>query len=83
MNHPGYYWLAYDHTNLLPSCRLATEERWRRRQARTPASLTSSPRWMNEWASRPEEIAKEQPALLNPWLPRPTTRRSTFMLEHQ
>ncbi len=55
--HPGYYWLAYDKKNLLPSCELCNRARGK----------------MNHFpvrdfrAHRPEELDDEEPLLLHPY----------------
>ena len=56
--HPGYYWLAYDVSNLLPSCELCNRAR---------GKMTQFPVADNLYAYNPEELAKERPLLLNPF----------------
>lgn len=62
--HPGYYWLAYDLQNLLPSCIACNR----------PNNIDG--RRVGKWnrfpvvgshALKPEDIAKEEPLLLNPF----------------
>jgi hypothetical protein len=71
IDHPGYYWLAYDHLNLLPAC-LACN-----RRAGDAASGTNTgksdifPTLNDRWATCPGDVPVEQPALLNPWLDDP------------
>lgn len=71
IDHPGYYWLAYDYLNLLPSCSACN------RRAGDAASGTNTgksdifPTLDDHWAARPEDVPAEQPALLNPWLDDP------------
>jgi hypothetical protein len=71
IDHPGYYWLAYDFHNLLPACIACN------RRAGDAASGTNTgksdifPTLDDHWAARPEEVPAEQPALLNPWLDNP------------
>jgi hypothetical protein len=55
--HPGYYWLAYDVTNLLPSCGLCNQAR---------GKMTHFP-VVNQHARQPENLGQEQPLLLNPY----------------
>jgi hypothetical protein len=68
IDHPGYFWLAYDYLNLLPACIACN------RRAGDSASGTQTgksdifPTLDGQWAVRPEDVAIEQPALLNPWL---------------
>jgi hypothetical protein len=65
--HPGYYWLAHDWRNLLPACIACNR----------PALLPTGERvgkWerfpvVGQHATRPEEVAAEQPLLLNPLVP--------------
>jgi hypothetical protein len=68
VSHPGYYWLAYDYMNLLPACSACN----RRAIDASSSMLTGKsdifPTLDGRWASRPEEITSEQPALLNPWM---------------
>jgi hypothetical protein len=67
--HPGYYWLAYDFRNLLPACSACNQ----RGTGVTKSTGTRTgkgeifPTLDDRWASRPEELADEHPALLNPW----------------
>jgi len=57
-NHPGYYWLAYDERNLLPSCELCN------RPGR--AKLTHFP-VAGVHARDQAHLPSEQPLLLNPY----------------
>jgi hypothetical protein len=57
VDHPGYYWLAYEETNLLPSCELCNRKRKRNR---FPVSN-------GFWARCPDEVVLEEPLLLNPY----------------
>ena len=57
-DHPGYYWLAYDETNLLPSCAFCNQNR--------AAKLTHFP-VAGEHARDPQSLAAEAPLLLNPY----------------
>jgi hypothetical protein len=56
-DHPGYYWLAYDETNLLPSCGPCNQAR---------AKMTHFP-VVGAHAREPKGLADEQPLLLNPY----------------
>src|SRR5215471_18439838 len=61
--HPGYYWLAYDRENLLPSCIACNRpkrvgDRRVGKWNRFPVTGTH--------ASTPDDVAREQPMLLNP-----------------
>ncbi len=56
--HPGYYWLAYEVSNLLPSCELCN---------RPPGKTNHFP-IKRRYARKPEDdLAKEEPYLLNPY----------------
>lgn len=55
--HPGYYWLAYEATNLLPSCEPCN---------RALAKMTHFP-VAEAHAREPTAMGGEQPLLLNPW----------------
>lgn len=55
-DHPGYYWLAYDVGNLLPSCQHCNNRKSNRFPVRS-----------GFWARCPEELACEEPLLLNPY----------------
>lgn len=72
MDHPGYYWLAYDYRNLLPNCGACN----RRAHDAASGTLTGKsdifPTLNDVWARAPDEVESEQPALLNPWLDDPS-----------
>jgi hypothetical protein len=64
--HPGYYWLTYDWTNLLPTCQLCNQPST---DARTGESIGKRDRFPivgTYRACKPSEEEKEQPMLLNP-----------------
>lgn len=70
--HPGYYWLAYDWTNMLPSCQLCNQPNTQR-SGGLPVGKRDyfplepgSPR-----AAAPGEEAHERPLLINPTLEDP------------
>lgn len=67
IDHPGYFWLAYDPTNLLPSCGACN----RRAGDAATGGLTGKsdlfPTLNDTWAAVPDDLPLEQPALLNPW----------------
>lgn len=68
VNHPGYYWLAYDYRNLCPSC-----PRCNRRTSGVGGEGTSGksdlfPTLDNRWSSGPDDPLEEHPALLKPWM---------------
>ena len=64
--HPGYYWLAYDWRNLLPSCQLCNQ----------PSIWQQSGEHIGKWdyfpiidsyrACKPGEEIQERPLLINP-----------------
>jgi hypothetical protein len=56
--HPGYYWLAYNVTNLLPSCELCNRTRG--------GKMTHFP-VLGAHARAPQELPNERPLLLNPY----------------
>jgi hypothetical protein len=60
--HPGYYWMAYELTNLLPSCQLCNGYQ---------AKMNHFPVRDKVWARRREEMEREKPLLLNPYLQNP------------
>lgn len=72
MKHPGYYWLAYDYTNLLPSCLACNRRAKDTVSGRNTGKSDWFPTLDGKWATRPEEVATEQPALLNPWFDDPS-----------
>jgi len=55
--HPGYYWLAYAETNLLPSCTLCNQARGK--MAHFPVEGIHS--------RIPDDLLNEKPLLLNPY----------------
>jgi len=63
VEHPGYYWLAYEWTNLLPACVKCNQADVRQgsrtgKHSRFPVE--------GRHAQRPEEVAQEKPLLINP-----------------
>ena len=63
VEHPGYYWLAYEWTNLLPACVKCNQADVR--QGRRIGKHTRFP-VEGRHAQRPEEVAQEKPLLINP-----------------
>jgi hypothetical protein len=63
VEHPGYYWLAYEWTNLLPSCVKCNQT-----DVRQGSRVGKHTRFPVEGrhAQRPEEVAQEKPLLINP-----------------
>jgi len=63
VEHPGYYWLAYEWTNLLPSCVKCNQA-----DVRQGSRVGKHTRFPVEGrhAQRPEEVAQEKPLLINP-----------------
>jgi hypothetical protein len=64
--HPGYYWLAYDQRNLLPSCKICNEPSAAGGKGsyfplKTPADGSKPFR-----AHRPEDEGKEEPLFVHP-----------------
>lgn len=66
--HPGYFWLAYDPQNLLPSCAACNRRAGDATSGRLTGKSDLFPTLDDVWATTPEELADEHPALLNPWL---------------
>lgn len=62
LEHPGYFWRAYDYRNLLPSCITCNQpgQNGIGKHNRFPLSLPP------EHATNEDEIAGERPLLLNP-----------------
>jgi 5-methylcytosine-specific restriction endonuclease McrA len=63
IDHPGYYWLAYDWRNLIPACTTCNQsttvgDRTIGKQNRFPV--------IGQHAQRPAELDQEQPLLINP-----------------
>jgi uncharacterized protein (TIGR02646 family) len=57
-SHPGYYWLAYEVTNLFPCCERCNRQR---------GKMNHFPVRNEVWARRREELPGEHPLLLNPY----------------
>ena len=64
--HPGYYWLAYDWTNMLPACQLCNQPSTRRSQGRLIGKRDYFPVLGDVRAAAPGEEADELPLLINP-----------------
>ena len=60
--HPGYYWLAYDTSNLLLSCELCN---------RGGGKMNQFPVIDNVWSRSPDDGVQEQPLLINPYVDEP------------
>lgn len=71
IDHPGYYWLAYEYLNLLPACSACNRRAGDAASGMNTGKSDIFPTLDNRWAARPEDVATEQPALLNPWLDDP------------
>jgi hypothetical protein len=65
--HPGYYWLAYDWHNLLPSCEKCNRPT-RGRDGKLTGKGNRFPLLSGEhsWSPEPAEMAGEVPMLINP-----------------
>jgi hypothetical protein len=62
--HPGYYWLAYDWDNLLPSCADCNRFRWHEKgvgAGKADRFPVDGP-----YAVRPAQLAAEHPLLIDP-----------------
>lgn len=66
-NHPGYYWLAYDWRNLLPTCQLCNQPNKQRSGGKRIGKWTSFPlKDETTRAIRPGDEKNEDPLLINP-----------------
>ena len=68
VDHPGYYWLAYDYVNLLPACEecnrpVKVGDNKIGKHSRFPVK--------NTWATAPGEEVDEEPLLINPLVDEP------------
>lgn len=66
VEHPGYYWLAYNPSNLLYSCELCNRPNKRRSGNRTIGKHDFFPLETTFRATQPGEEANELPSLINP-----------------
>ena len=65
--HPGYYWLAYDWQNLVPSCQLCNQPSMARTNGKRIGKWNRFPiKDENSRAVAPGQEAGEQPLLINP-----------------
>jgi hypothetical protein len=71
VGHPGYYWLAYDWQNLLPSCQLCNQPSAQRSGGRPIGKRDYFPLRSSHRATRPGDERFEQPLLINPVLEDP------------
>jgi hypothetical protein len=71
INHPGYFWLAYDYLNLLPACSACNRRAGDAASGMNTGKSDIFPTLDDHWAARPEDLPAERPALLNPWLDDP------------
>jgi hypothetical protein len=70
-DHPGYYWLAYEWRNLLPSCLACNRRAGDAATGQQTGKGEIFPTLDDWWAAKPEDVEREQPALLNPWVDDP------------
>jgi 5-methylcytosine-specific restriction endonuclease McrA len=71
--HPGYYWLAYDWHNLLPSCEKCNQTP-KKRENRAIGKGNRFPVKDRTWATDPNDpngVAQESPLLIHPLLDDP------------
>jgi hypothetical protein len=69
VQHPGYFWLAYDYRNLLPVCGACNRRARDEREGRLTGKGDIFPTLDDWYAAAPTEVTNEKPSLLNPWLP--------------
>ena len=67
VQHPGYYWLAYDYTNLLPACSACNRRAYDGSSGLMTGKGDIFPTIDNSWAATRHEVDAEHPALLNPY----------------
>ena len=67
--HPGYYWLAYQWQNLLPSC--ISCNRLSKVEGKVYGKFTRFPVMDNDYRWHPDREGEERPVLLNPWFDDP------------
>jgi len=70
IDHPGYYWLAYDWKNLLPSCQICNRRKlWRRESGESAtgkANLFPLKDESKRAMSHHDDINLEEPLIINP-----------------
>jgi len=71
--HPGYYWLAYDFTNLLPACVLCNQPSTGRSRDTRIGKWNAFPLFDERLrAQKPGDEAHESPLLINPTVDNPS-----------
>ena len=71
--HPGYYWLAYDFTNLRPACVLCNQPSTGRSQNVRIGKWNAFPLFdERQRAQKPGEESRESPLLINPTVDNPS-----------
>lgn len=84
--HPGYYWLAYNWTNLIPTCTFCNRRRRERAEypgvQRSPAAGKADSFPLREEDKRAwspsDELSAEEPLLLNPTIDFPEDHLSFY-----
>ncbi|MDD2900806.1 MAG: hypothetical protein PHU44_00055 [Syntrophales bacterium] len=66
LEHPGYYWLAYDISNLLPSCELCNRPNPKGIEENVVGKHNKFPLKQGSHATSPGNEANEEPLLINP-----------------
>jgi uncharacterized protein (TIGR02646 family) len=80
--HTGYYWLAYDWKNLLPSCQDCNRKRHHEEQNADWGKETCFPVDNDYYVSSPgDDIAIEKPLLINPRFDKPE-QHLEFLLQY-
>lgn len=67
-HHPGYFWLAYEWRNLLPSCLACNRRAYDAFTGEQSGKGDYFPTLDGNWAWTPDDLELERPALLNPWI---------------
>jgi hypothetical protein len=65
-DHPGYYWLAYEWSNLLPSCEFCNRKRYHEGQDESWGKETCFPVRNDLYRWSPKGRVKEEPLLIHP-----------------
>jgi len=73
-HHPGYYWLAYDTRNLLPSCQLCNQGKGKLNHFPVEDDLPKT---------APLDLQSERPLLLNPYDDSPFLTDFTFPFDSE
>jgi len=69
--HPGYYWLTYEWTNLISSCNICNRKKGTQFPIEDESKRVMEPQEMAQWKPDSPSFLSEKPLILNPEIDQP------------